>query len=176
MRPRLKTCTVCCKSNTRGLIIQPPFHMQTIKTLYQKLEALDTDQVIVNSLEQTKEEIANLNVEQMNKGFNSKGEKIGAYRNELYAEEKHRMNPLPGFGVPDLRLTGAFYGGTTVKVSGQTLMIDSSDSKSIELQEKYGKEIFGLSGVYKREYLNESLGPVFRKSITSIIGLKFSGK
>jgi hypothetical protein len=110
----------------------------------------------------------------MHKGLNAHGEPLGQYQNEVYAEMKHSMNPLPGFGVPDLRLTGAFYRATSVTVSGQSVITNSSDSKSAELQAKYGKEIFGLNGVYKREYLNESLGPVFRSSITSIIGLKFN--
>ena len=110
----------------------------------------------------------------MHKGLNADGDPIGQYQSEIYAEMKHSMNPLPGFGVPDLKLTGAFYRATSVSVGSQTLKIDSSDSKSTELQAKYGKEIFGLNGVYKREYLNESLGPVFRSSITSIIGLKFN--
>lgn len=149
--------------------------MQTITSLYQKLQTLDTDQIIQQSMEQTKDVLADLNVEQMNKGLNAKGEKIGEYRSEAYAEMKHSMNPLPGFGIPDLRLTGAFYRGTSVSISGQKVIIDSSDEKSADLQEKYGEEIFGLSGVYKREYLNESLGPIFRKSITSVIGLKFGG-
>lgn len=110
----------------------------------------------------------------MHKGLNADGEPIGKYQNETYAEMKHSMNPQPGFGVPDLKLAGAFYRATSVTVGGQSIKIDSSDSKSAELQAKYGKEIFGLNGVYKREYLNESLGPVFRQSITSIIGLKFN--
>lgn len=150
-----------------------PFPM-TITSLYQKVQSLDTNQIITNSLEQTKEAIANLNVEQMHKGLNANGEPIGAYRNEVYAEIKHRLNPLPGFGVPDLKLTGAFYQATSASISGDRIITDSGDSKSAKLQAKYGKQIFGLSGVYKREYLNESLGPTFRKSITSVIGLKFS--
>jgi hypothetical protein len=148
----------------------------TIISLYQKVQTLEaqTDQLITSSLEQTKEQLANLNVEQMHKGLNAQGEPIGQYRNEVYAEMKHSMNPQPGFGVPDLRLTGAFYRATSVSVNSQSIVIDSSDSKSADLQAKYGKEIFGLNGVYKREYLNESLGPVFRQSITSITGLKFN--
>jgi len=149
--------------------------MSTIVSLYQRLKNLDTDKVIQTSLEQTKDALADLNIEQMHHGLNSDGEKIGEYRSEAYAEEKERMNPLPGFGIPDLKLTGAFYRATKVVIGGDNITIDSDDEKSAELQEKYGKEIFGLSGVYKREYLKENLGPVFRKSITDVIGLKFGG-
>lgn len=148
--------------------------MGTINNLRRKFEALDIDKVARKSMENTTEEMANIQAEQMMHGFNSFGNKIGQYKLEPYAEKKNRMNPLPGFGVPDLKLTGAFYRGINVKISGEMVITDSSNIKSEGLQKRYGPEIYGLDEQYKGEFLREALQPEFGSLMEQETGLKMS--
>lgn len=146
--------------------------MGTINNLRRKFESLDTDTVVRRSLENTTEQLANTQAEQMMRGLDANGNPIGQYRSPVYAEVKNRMNPLPGFGVPDLKLTGAFYRGITAKVSGELVITDSTDPKSADLQKKYGKEVFGLDGQYKGEFIREALRPEFGALMEQATGLK----
>jgi hypothetical protein len=61
-----------------------------------------------------------------------------------------------------------------IKISGQNVFYSASAPFGSEVEQKFTDKIYGLGGVYKQEYLKESLGPVFRKSITTVIGLKFN--
>ncbi len=148
--------------------------MGTIIGLKRKIEAMDVDRIAVSAVSNTTEEMANIQAEQMMHGLDSKGQPIGQYRSPIYAEVKNRMNPLPGFGVPDLKLTGAFYRGIVAKVSGDVVVTDSTDSKSADLQKKYGADVFGLDTQYKGEYLREALQPEFSRQIESATGLKMN--
>lgn len=146
--------------------------MATIKGLFNKVSALDIDKVTRDAMEETKDFIAQENVEQMNKGINAEDVKIGRYRNPVYAELKNLQNPLPGYGVPDLRLTGAFYQGIRTEISGDKVITTSNDPKTEKLIKQYGPKIFGLSDPYKREFLNDHLRPTFSEKIKEAIGIK----
>lgn len=147
--------------------------MATIKGLYEKVSSLNAGNVAVESLDSTSETIADLNRQQLFEGKNAKGGQVGQYRNELYAEEKHRMNPVPGFGNVDLKLTGAFQSRITTNVFGETVITQSTDEKADELARKYGDDIYGLNPTFKARYQVETLGPEFRRRITELTGLKF---
>lgn len=69
------------------------------------------------------------------------------------------MNPLPGFGNADLINEKNFYRALFVKVEDGLIVIDSTDSKSFELQKKY-PEALGLDPDHKKGYIQE-LKPVF---------------
>jgi hypothetical protein len=147
--------------------------MATIAGMIRKFESLDAYSIAAEAADETKDNFVSLNAEQMHKGLDSEGEKIGEYRSELYAEQKHRINPLPGFGFVDLRLTGAFYEGMYMRVEGDSLLEGSEDEKAEGLEEKYGKAIFGLSAPFSREYINEFLRPVFVRRMEDATGIKF---
>ena len=57
-----------------------------------------------------------------------------------YALMKHEMNPLPGLGIVDLKLTGAFY--NAFYFDREALEVTSSDSKTETLKERFGKLLF----------------------------------
>jgi hypothetical protein len=122
--------------------------------------------------EQTKESLADLNAVQLLQGQSAKGKNLKSYANEEYAAYKNRLNPLPGYGNPDLRLTGAFYQGIRAEFSGGRLQITSTDSKTTDLQKKYGDEnMFGLSEKFRNEHVKENIEPVFKKEIEATTGL-----
>ncbi|MDP4151194.1 MAG: hypothetical protein Q8943_17440 [Bacteroidota bacterium] len=144
--------------------------MSTIRGMLEKFRSLDTDLLVEQSVSETTDQYANLNTEQLHQGLNADGEQIGQYRNELYATMKHEMNPLPGFGVPDLRLTGAFYAGIRSVIQGDAVVTESTDEKNTALVEKYG-HLFGLSDKFRQEYVNGSLRPRFRQKVRDVTGV-----
>lgn len=84
---------------------------------------------------------------------------------------KQTLNPLPGLGNVDLILTGGFSKGVFVDARDNSVVIESGDSKSNELQDKYGKngEVLGLSGEIKSEYIKNSMAPVAVRRIRNKI-------
>jgi hypothetical protein len=104
-------------------------------------------------------------------GLNALGEQIGKYRNPAYARRKNAMNPLPGFGIPDLKLSGAFHRQVYAETRGDKVILDSTDPKTQKLVDKYGEEIFGLNKVSKIEFIKESLRPKFLSVIRKALQL-----
>lgn len=163
--------------------------MQTILSLYQKVQALEaqTDQLITSSLEQTKDALLDQNRDQLYDGKTRDGKDLSPTYLEdpyfktreaaqAYSDWKDRITPnsIRKPGVPNLFINGYLYNSIGVKISGQNVFYSASASFGNEVEQKFTDKIYGLGGVYKMEYLKESLGPVFRSSITSIIGLKFN--
>jgi len=144
----------------------------TILGLLNKFETLDTDVVITQAMQATEQDLAEANRDQLFNGFDRDGKRLNRYRSDVYARKKNSRNPLPGYGNPDLRNTGAFYQGIRVTVNGNTVEVGSSDDKEEQLQVKYGN-IFGLGGPFKDGYLDQNLGPAIRQKITAATGLKF---
>jgi len=122
---------------------------------------------------QTRFEIVRYNTEeQLAKGIRSDGQNIApSYRDREYAEGKFEANSLPGFGTPDLKLTGSFYKGFYVAVDTEIYEIDSRDSKTDKLLKKYGENIFGLTQPNKEQYATKSIYPKIKDYIESRTGL-----
>ena len=122
-------------------------------------------------IELTSEQIILLNQAQLyQSSIDSLGNNLGGYYFEWYEDLKKGMNPGLG-GLVDLYLTGAFYSGFFVRVEGEEIIIGSTDSKSDDLETKYGKAIFGMTDESKARY---SLGVFFtglRNYIEGITGL-----
>ena len=103
-------------------------------------------------IEEVKEPVIGLNTSQLyDEGVDADGNHLTKYRNPTYAHIKNSMNPGPGFGRPDLYLTGEFQQNMNLRVEGDVFEIDSSDVKSAELKDKYGEKIFGLTQESKQE-------------------------
>lgn len=102
-------------------------------------------------------------------GERSDGKKIGKYKSVPYAVRKQAMNPLAGFKIVDLRLSGEFHGGIFADVREDKVVFDSLDSKTEDLVDKYGEKIFGLNQKNASEYSTNYLAPVavtnFKKQI-----------
>lgn len=143
--------------------------------------------MITSSLEQTKDALLDLNRDQLYDGKTRDGKDISPTYQEdpyfktpeaaqAYSDWKDKITPnsLRKPGVPNLYINGYYHGSLGVKISGQNVFYNASAEFGNEIEQKYSDKIFGLGGVYKEEYLKQDLGPVFRSSITSIIGLKFN--
>ncbi len=145
----------------------------SITSLASKFRKIDTQKVIDDCLHETTADFENIQRDQLLSGKANTGKEIAPrYRRRKYADAKHDMNPLPGYGIPDLKLTGSFHRGIDVKAGRESFNIISTDKKAIELEQKYS-DIFGLGGKFKSEYIKENLAPALKKKISKFTGLKF---
>ncbi len=100
-------------------------------------------------------ELIDYNLDQLAHGITSENVIIQPrYRSRDYAGYKNTLNPKAGFGVPDLKLTGDFYAGFYVQLSGMVFEFGSRDSKSALLEGKYSKGggIYGLTKINKSNF------------------------
>lgn len=143
--------------------------------------------MIISSLEQTKDALLDLNRDQLYDGKTRDGRDLSptyqedpyfktAEAAQRYSDWKDKITPNPNrkSGVPNLFINGYLHNSMAVKISGQNVFYSASAPFGNEVEQKFTDKIYGLGGVYKEEYLKQDLGPVFRSSITSIIGLKFN--
>lgn len=131
----------------------------TLTQLIEKFRKIDVKESVIEAFNKTEDTYTELNLIQMLHGKTRDGQPIGEYHSEVYAQAKNRYNPLPGFGVVDLRITGAFYGGVFARIQGQSIFMNSSDFKTPKLLNKYGERIFGLTEESKQKYINEFFQP-----------------
>lgn len=140
------------------------FFMATIDQLITNVQQLNFITIIEESIDQTKEQYKELQRDQMLSGEGKNG-KIGKYQSKSYASKKEQINPKPGFGNVDLKLTGSFQNEIFVDVRTNSVVVDSADAKSGKLIEKYGDNIFGLNVVNQSNYSINEMGPVAVKKI-----------
>lgn len=143
--------------------------MTTIYDLLESFIQLDTDKIIESSIEETTEMLADLNALQLGQGQKSDGSYLPDYSPQSVEE----------FGKPDgpIRLydTGAYYQGITVKVEGDKVVFNNTDSKAAELDKRYATKrsnILGLNDGFQNEYINEGLLPNISKKLEQATGLK----
>lgn len=137
--------------------------MTSVYDFQDRLKRLEIGQEIRKELAKNAEKLAELQTEQMSVGHNARGCKIGWYLNKDYAELKHTMNPKPGQGYVDLKLTGDFYEGVFAEIDMDDIIFDSTDSKSDDLQERYGEEIFGLDEEMTKQFQEQFYDDIMEK-------------
>jgi hypothetical protein len=101
-------------------------YIDKLKTIDEQLQT----NVLLQIVNRHQSQLIDLNQLQLMTGRNSRGEELGQYRNAVYALFKNRLNPLPGLGVWDLRLSGDLYRGMYVEGDSFPVNINSSDSKA----------------------------------------------
>lgn len=77
-----------------------------------------------------------LNTSQLAEGIDSHGDSMGntiPYKSAAYATYKNRLNPLPGLGTPDLRLTGDYWDSIQAVVKAREVQMIATDSKAGKL-------------------------------------------
>lgn len=128
----------------------------TIAQKYKKWKNLDVLQQVMFTVVEYKDEIVQLNREQLMDGVNKNNVKITPeYTSESYAKSKNKRNPSAGYLTPDLYNKGSFHEGIVLDVLDKTkYSIHSIDSKNKMLEDKY-KDIFGLNSQSKAEIKNE---------------------
>ena len=150
--------------------------MGTIAELYRAVKRFDDkkETIIADIIEDHKEEIVQLNRDQLNQGLLATGTKIRpGYRSRKYAEAKNQINSLPGYGTPDLKLTGEFQRRMDLWRKGNKFYLDSRDDKVEGLAAKYGEEIFGLTNESRAKAMR-IVKPEFMRKLSQMTGLKLT--
>lgn len=145
--------------------------MATIHEMLRRAQSIDLQAIGVSVIVDTKDELIKLNKEQlMDKGEDKNLVKLKSYRSASYARKKNQRNPFPGLGTPDLYNTGAFQNAFQLKINSKNSFdIFSSNSKSSDLQKKYGAAIFGVSDPNKQEYADEYMQPALVREVRKIL-------
>jgi hypothetical protein len=145
--------------------------MAFLGAMIQRFEGLDTRQIIQESFEESADAYADINASQMFGGRNKEGDPIKPTYARLTVEIKQSKGQ-PTDRVT-LRDTGDFYKGIYVKLEGTQIVVDSTDEKSLDLQDKYGPEIFGLTADNTREFVFGPFWSVIKQKLNDRLQLSF---
>lgn len=146
--------------------------MARLGQLIKKFESLDIDQLAVEAVEETREQLLDIQRDQLLHGERKDGNKIGKYKSEQYAAKKLAQNPLAGSGNVDLKFTGEYHEELFVDIRDETLIIDSaaSQDKIENIIDKYGDPL-GLNETSLNEYK-----PISNKALRKKIIQKIKSK
>lgn len=142
--------------------------MTTPKGMLERLQSLDVDRAIKMTLGLTRQLIIDKNQDQLMQGIRSDGTNITPAYTYFTREKKKEKGRDPD--IVTLYDTGDFFREMFIDIGSDVIEIDSMDSKSNDLQEKYGEKVFGLTPISKDEYVEEAL-PVLVGKIKEIIKL-----
>lgn len=116
-----------------------------------------------------KSEIITFVKERWKRGKKPDGSIIGEYASFAYQQEKIRQNPLAGGNV-DLIRTGALVGDLDVfSISNDNFSIFSKDEKALNIADKYGIEVYGLTKEEEKIVINLVLSRINVRIIDFIL-------
>lgn len=148
--------------------------MAGVRAVYQKLLAAKEALPVVaeNAIDQTKDDLVELNREQMMEGKNKFGQNLTpSYFNDPYFKSaesakrysawKDKITPNPNrpSGTPNYFINGAYHRSIKATVQGGKIVVDS-DFKGASNIESKATGIYGLSAAFKVRYI-DILKPVF---------------
>lgn len=115
-------------------------------------------------------EIVSLVRERWKKGLRPDGNIIGNYRSFAYEMEKRQRNPLANGNV-DLIDTGALNRNLVVNYFGSSLFnVFSTDEKAVDIAQKYGLDVYGLTEDEINTILLEASGRIYTE-LFNFVGL-----
>lgn len=140
--------------------------MASIFGLLNRIEAVDTDKIAEEAMQESAEKLADLNAEQINTGLKADGSTMPDYSFRSVFQYGKQPGPIK------LRDKGDWQAGLYVKVEGSAVVFGSTDPKDDMLRQRYGDEIEGLSEKYKAEGILEAVQPAFTAKMEAATGLK----
>ncbi len=145
----------------------------TCAGLLKKIEALDIDSIVVDSVSDTEQDYVELQQEQMFAGVKADGNDITPFYTPYTVEQKIKKGqPYDRVTLND---TGDFYNSMRIEnISINSFSPTSTDPKTAELEAKYGDKIFGLDADVRKYYTFGAFFKSVKEKIESITGLKFS--
>jgi hypothetical protein len=139
--------------------------MTTITRYAQNFRKIDIEAELPKIMEEVAPEAVAYNQQQLyRQGIDRFGKQLRRYTSLTYALKKYQRNPLPGLGIPDLNFTGTLYRGMYLKVVGKSFYLGSNDSKETRIENKYGKDIWGLTKESKTR-LSRDVRPLLMRYI-----------
>lgn len=148
--------------------------MATIDDILSNFQSLNLKDQVPVIVQKLSPEMVDYNLNQLEKGLTSEGISITPrYKSPLYAAYKQQIGSIAGFGVPNLKLSGDFYSGFYIQITGMSFDFGSRDSKSLLLEGEYSKNggIFGLTDDNKGNFAQQDVKPELFDYIYSKTGL-----
>ncbi len=116
-----------------------------IKKHYSVFKNMNKESLLSEAVNNKKEDILEAQRFQLLSGNGNDDNKITpSYSGKAYAKKKQSMNPRPGLGTPDLKLTGSLYEYLKLTINKTQYIITSTVDYFGELVTKY-TTAFGLS-------------------------------
>lgn len=157
----------------------------TFDALRDNIARLNLELLAEEAAENTVADFVELNKDQLMHGFRSDGNTLQPYRSKEYADRKHAMNALPGYGIPDYKLTGAYQAAFVGEVINGGLQVISMDNKENKLAKREGSvdqnavvnvqegrdAIFGLNDKSTEVYIGEKFQPEYYEIIHRALNL-----
>lgn len=149
--------------------------MGTINELFEAVRDLYLRESLPIIITETGPEIVKLVQSQLEQGNLANGSKIvPPYASDEYAKIKSSMNPLAGYGVPDIKYSGQLYANMYAEATGGTYDIESTvDYAKDKNILQYGDQLLALSEANKEKYCEQTLLPAIQEYITEKTGLIF---
>lgn len=121
----------------------------TIAEMLRRFEMVDLEQLTGRAMKQNEKQIVDLNKQQLDEGVDARGFRITPEYSAFTVMKKKEKGQV--FDRVTLEDTGAFRNRMKLNVKQSTFEIDSDDSKTPDLKEKYSEDILGLSDSGKKE-------------------------
>lgn len=145
--------------------------MVTVAEMLRRFDKIDLDNEIKQTFYDTRDDFVTQQQHQITDGIRADGKPIfnvitgSDEYSPGYARKKGKRKPI------DLHLSGEFQNDIFIDVRDNEVIVDSADSKSGDLQKRYGGAIFGLYVPFKQNYIDKSK-PVFIGRIQDKLKLK----
>jgi hypothetical protein len=109
------------------------------------------------------------NLQQLEAGLDAEGQRIEPpYTGTTREIKKQKGQPTDRVTLKD---KGDFYRGIVAKVRAQDVGLEGTDSKTQELQEKYGQNIIGLSDEAVDAFREDYVRPELQYKTREVLGL-----
>jgi hypothetical protein len=159
--------------------------MASLDSLRQRFKGLQGKEINLAALaiDSIKEEIADLNREQLMEGKKADGTEITpSYYDDPYFKSRESAqrysdwkdiitpNDLRKSGTPNLFINGRFHDSIAVKVSSKSVIFSSPDLNAFKIEAKFGNGIYGSTNESKKQ-IKEKAQPAFIKSVREFVKL-----
>lgn len=142
--------------------------MTTVTAMRKRFNLVKVDELASQAMEQRREDIVELNREQMLEGKNKDGSDIAPPYAFSTVAIKRAKGQQANF--VNLRDTGSFQRAMKLIVTRHTYQVTSTDSKTPDLVRKYGDVIFGLTPRNKAIAWSVYIRPQVVQDIKDITG------
>jgi len=135
--------------------------MSVVIEQLKRAQRIDLDALGIKAVAIHGSQIVDLNKAQMRMGLDAKGDISPKYRSTYLRRKQQLPTYMAGTKV-DLYLEGLFQGQMYMMIGNDFAEITSRDSKTPDLLEKYGEDIFNLNDEFKTQ-AHELTTPTFFK-------------
>lgn len=149
--------------------------MEKIQRLIDNLSYIQRnfDMYVEEIIRDNEQIVINLNQQDQlyNKGITSTSKDISSYRPYKSLTIKIKQEKGQPTDRVTLRDRGDFYEGFYVRYFEEGFLINSTDDKTQELKDKYGKDIFGLTNENISNLLHTEIIPILIKQYKDRLGI-----